>query len=251
MFNLIVKERSKILKQAKGKRFRKSEAGQKYEEKPSRKKYRKVYRKALEHKEYLKVYRKTQTFKKSQKTWAQSAKGRKSKQRRDARYFTNHPWKLEALKEVWKQFSKLGHRISKPKRLNQEFLSNFEKQARKYKKQGGVFAGLRVEHLSEYENQIEFTNLSAFNTFLHHLNDYFTEKDSRVSNYVYILCDSLVWHDKMTFGEFLASIFYVGRGVGGHFMDHLREVQIIINNDHEIDEEKVNFYFLASFILYF
>lgn len=75
------------------------------------------------------------------------------------------------------------------------------------------------------------------------LDKWFGTVDSHVSNYVYLLCDPLIWREGMNFGDFLTSIFYVGRGVGGRFLDHLREVQLILNHDYsEFDEEKVGFY---------
>jgi hypothetical protein len=56
----------------------------------------------------------------------------------------------------------------------------------------------------------------------------------------------------MNFGDFLNSIFYVGRGVGSRFMDHMREAQLILNNNYEdFDEEYVSFSAFNGFMSLF
>jgi hypothetical protein len=109
-------------------------------------------------------------------------------------------------------------------------------------KKSGFFAKLRADQLVNVESKKIFINFGWFAACLKRLDKWFGNVNSRVSNYVYLLCDSLIWHDDMNFGDFLNSIFYVGRGVGSRFMDHMREAQLILNNNYEdFDEEKVNF----------
>jgi hypothetical protein len=144
------------------------------------------------------------------KKWAQSPKGRLSKQRSDAKYFKTHPWKLEALKEMFKKLGRVGHRISKPKRANRKFMKAFKKQAEKLKT--GVYDQLRAEQLIGAEGMKTILDFDRFEELVLRIETYFADIDSRASNYAYLLCDSLLWSDDMTLGDLMDSIFYVGRG---------------------------------------
>jgi hypothetical protein len=124
-FSLVFKERKEIVSKAHDYRGNHSEAGiqrrKTHEKKPERIVAKKDYKKSTQWKDYSKVYL---------KKWIQTPKGRKLRQLSDAKRFAKHPWKIEALKSVWKQLSKTGHRISKPTRLNRKFMAEVEKQAK-------------------------------------------------------------------------------------------------------------------------
>jgi len=64
----------------------------------------------------------------------------------------------------------------------------------------------------------------------------FPEIGSSASNYIYLLCDPELSEEDMNFDEFLDSIFYVGRGIGARFLDHVRAAQIIIEDDFDPEQ---------------
>jgi len=226
--------KSKYNKSDKGKesksKYKKSDKGKATESK---------YHKSDKEKAANSKYENSDKGKATRKAWAQSARGRFSVKKAMDRHYSKFPWLRKAQREALKLLGKFGHRFKKTSNVNRGFKLKFDnllksKQFRAGLRHSGIRAGEVIE-MGMLKGQI---NISKYVQIMAGIRKSFSEIDSSASNYVYLLCDPELWEDDMHFDEFLDSIFYVGRGIGARFLDHVRAAQIIVEDDFGFDPEQ-------------
>lgn len=170
--------------------------------------------------------------------YAQTPAGRLAAKKARETYSKKNPQVFEFLKARGKELNILKHRLSEPLRQNKSFLPNLFALQYSLDGTGGIYDDLRASQLVDAIEHDFFDGPSTSN-LLERVDSFFAKSDSSAHNYVYFLCDPLLWTENTAFSDFLDSIFYIGRGVGSRFANHCHDVQILLNGNYDINEEKV------------
>jgi hypothetical protein len=124
------------------------------------------------------------------------------------------------------------NRIRPAKRENLQFALKFGV--------GNKYETFRDYDLSSPEEFLK-KHAEKIKAVLEKIDETYSVPDAHLKNYVYLLSDGTMWKPGMTFEEWLASLFYIGRGVCWRVLQHFAEAKYFLNEGKDaFDSEKVS-----------
>jgi ribosomal protein L35 len=186
----------------------------------------------LKGKATIKRYQQTPKGKAAQKRYKNSVKGKLTRKLWFGRWKKNNPEKVEAKMRLLKSLWCKKNRIHPAKRENWKFARDFA-DAKKYKTFRDYDLSSPEEFLKKHGKEIK--------AVLKKIDETYSVADARLKNYVYLLSDGSMWNYEMTFEQWLATLFYIGRGVCWRVLQHFAEAKYYLDEGKDaFDSETVS-----------
>jgi hypothetical protein len=171
-------------------------------------------------------------FSRGKKRYQHSVKGKLTRKLWFDRLKKTNPAKFEASMRFLKLSWRKKNRIHPAKRENLQFAREFA-NAKKHK----TFRDYDLSSPEEFAKQ----HGKKIKTVSKKIDETYSEADARLKNYVYLLSDGTMWNYGMTFEQWLATLFYIGRGVCWRVLHHFAEAKFYLDEGKDkFDSETVS-----------